>query len=727
MNSHAAVFPPGPRSRFPGDLELRFLRDPPGFLRELSTYGELAHFQFRSAHVYLVTDPELIQRTLAADHRVFVKGQSMEEARRVLGDGLLTSEGEFHHSQRRLMQPALHRARVEALGDTMAELAERRTAQWRAGDVREMNEELSRLTIEIVARTLFSLDLSRDSGEIVRALKEAVLMVGRLTLPFAGLWEHSPLPSARRFRAAIARLERATGEILERRRALGDEVDDAMSFLLAAQRPDGTGLTDQQVRDEAITLLLAGHETTANVLTWTLYLLAQHPDVEARLRAELDEVVGDRPPVGADAARLEYAGQVLNETLRLYPPVWAMGRRATVPYQLDGYSIPTGSIVAINQWVMHQHPRFWPDPFRFDPDRWNAEAAAARPRYAYFPFGGGPRICMGAQFALLEAKLVLAALLRRWRFTLADEQRVEIAPVLTLRPRDGVRMRLDDASRRAGRARAAAATSGDGEFWEAAVQVWSDADQRLWRRYSDRVNAALIERWLPSGLGRVLKTDLWDEAVGVGIYPALAERAETPIGVDVSEAVVQAASERHPGLVCMRADVRRLPFEDASLDAVVSNSTLDHFDSVVDILAAVRELHRVLRPGGTLLLTLDNPGNPLVALTRMLPRERLNRLWLAHGRGAGRFGMLPYYVGVTVGRKRLCELLRSAGFQVEQVTAIVHAPRAFAVLAGALAERHGSERVRARFSAALENLERLERSGARFRSGHFTAVLATRP
>jgi cytochrome P450/ubiquinone/menaquinone biosynthesis C-methylase UbiE len=720
------VFPPGPRSRIPGRLELQYLRDPLGFLRDLSTYGDIVHFRFRATDIYLVTDPELIQQALAADHRVFVKGASMQQTERILGNGLLTSEGEFHHSQRRLIQPALHKARVEALGDSMVELAERRATEWRDGETRNMHVELSRLTIEIVAKTLFSVDLSRDSGEIVAALHETVSVIARLALPFGPLWERSPLPSARRFEAGVERLHRATAEILERRRALGD-VDDAMSHLLRAQQGNnGDGLSDRQVRDEAMTLLLAGHETTASTLTWALYLLSQHPEVERRVRDELATVIGDRDATTEDADALEYTSGVLHEALRLYPPVWGMPRRTIAPYELDGYSIPTGSIVAFNQWVMHHDPRFWPDPFAFDPTRWTNKAQESRPRYAFFPFGGGPRICLGPAFAMLESQLVLATLLRHWRFRLADGQRVEIAPVLTLRPRYGMHMELEQADR-ALRRRPLRATARDDDFWAAAVELWAAGDQRIWRRHSDSVNSRLLQRWLPQDLGRVLKTDLWDEAVGEGVYSSLAARAETTIGVDVSHSVVEAASSRHPGLVSTRADVRTLPFGDALFDAVVSNSTLDHFDSTVDILEALREFRRVLRPGGLLVLTLDNPANPFVALTRALPRGRLNRLWLAHAGRASRLGLLPYYVGVTVGRTRLCELLRTAGFDVREVTAIMHAPRPLAILAGALIERRGSTRLGERLGRLFEALERLERSPVRFRSGHFTAVLARRP
>lgn len=726
MLTDGIALPPGPRSRVPLRLEHRFLRDPPGFLRELSTYGDIAHMRFLSRRVYLVTDPELIQRVLAADHRSFVKGRSMEEARRVLGDGLLTSEGEYHHRQRRLLQPALQRTRVEALAGRMTELAERRISAWRAGETLDLHLELSRLTLEIVADTLLSVDLERESEEIAKALTYSVSMIGRLTLPAAKVWERSPLQSARRFRAAVRRLERATHDILERRRALSHDPDDAITLLLGAQQDGEHAVTDRQVRDEAITLLLAGHETTANLLTWALYLLWKHPEVEARLRAELEAVIGDRPPTVHDAAALEYAEQVLNETLRLYPPVWAMGRIALEDYRLDGYTIPAGSVVALNAWVMHHDARFYPDPFAFDPGRWTPDARRGRPRYAFFPFGGGPRICMGATFAMLEAKLVLATLLRHWQFRLAAGQRVEAAPVLTLRPRHGLRMTLAPSSGPETAGAERGNPSPAGEFWDHAVELWGHGRQRLWRRHSDGVNARLVDRWLPQGVRRVLKTDLWDEAVGEGLYPTLSARAEATVGIDASPGVVRAACDRYPGLVAEEADVRRLPFANESFDAAVSNSTLDHFDSAADILAALRELHRVLEPGGLLVLTLDNPANPFVALTRLLPRELINRFWLDHARGAARVGMLPYYVGITVGGEHLRALLAAAGFELRDLRPIMHAPRPLAILAGAFVEHRGSPRATARLARTLELCERLESSRLRFRTGHFTAVLATR-
>lgn len=727
-----AVYPPGPRSTIPGRLELRFLRDPQAFMRDLATYGEVAHFRFRSTDIYLVTDPEAIKRVLAADHRGYIKSQSMQETKRVLGEGLLTSEGELHHRQRRLIQPAFHHRRVDEYAATMAGLSESAASAWREDEIRDVHPEMSGLTIRIVSQTLFSTDLDGDAHEIVEALSESIPILARMPLPLSSVWERSPLPSARRFVASLDRLDRASRDIVERRRREPAAPDDLLAVLLEARgNGTGTGIGERQVRDETVTLLLAGHETTANLLTWTWYLLARNPDVEARLHAELDEVLGDRPVTPDDLPGLVYTGRVVNEALRLYPPVWAMGRRAIVEQEIGGYAIKTGSIVAVNPYVMHHDPRFFPDPFRFDPDRWTDEQRRVRPKYAYFPFGGGPRLCLGESFAWIEARLVLAAFARRWRLRLAPGQRVEPAPGLTLRPKHGMRMRIERRERRRPVALAGStATPSDATqrpYWDAAAGLWRHGgEQTLWRRHSDAVNTALVERWLPRDLGRVLKTDLWDEAVGEGLVRALGSRSRETVGIDVSDEVVAAARRRHPGLTAERADVRNLPFADASFDAVVSNSTLDHFDSSTDILTGLGELQRVLRPGGTLLLTLDNPGNPLVALSKALPRSALNRIWLRHGQLTGRIGLLPYYIGATVGRRQLGAMLARSGFDVREFGAIAHFPRVVASLVGAAIARSGSAAAGEAFLRALGAFERLSESRARFRTGHFVAVRALR-
>ena len=437
--SNGLRYPPGPRSRIPGRLELAYLRDPPGFLRRLACYGDLVHFRFRGRDVYLVTNPDWIKQILTADAGNFVKGQAMQDSKRVLGEGLLTSEGEFHHRQRRLIQPAFHQKRVAALAEPMVDLTESVSAGWHDGQTLEMHVEMAQLTIRILADTLYSMDIQRDAGEIVDALRSVVSNTGRLALPGGHLWEKSPLPGARKFARSIERLDRATADILKRRRESGEEHDDVLQLFLTT-RDDHGGMTDRQIRDETMTLLLAGHETTANILTWVWYLLDRHPEVEARLHEEIDEVLGEDPPTFDDLPALGLTSKVLLETLRLYPPVWATPRRALEDYELDKYTIPAGSLVGMNQYVMHRDARYFPDPDRFDPERWTPEERAKRPRYSFFPFGAGPRMCLGEGFAFMEMRFVLAALARRWKVRIVPGHPVKAKPVMTLRPKHGLRV-----------------------------------------------------------------------------------------------------------------------------------------------------------------------------------------------------------------------------------------------------------------------------------------------
>jgi len=270
-------------------------------------------------------------------------------------------------------------------------------------------------------------------------------------------------------------------------------------------------------------------------------------------------------------------------------------------------------------------------------------------------------------------------------------------------------------------------SSGGGRYWDVVAERWLESHpQTLWRRHSDSVNSALLERWLPGGLGSVLKTDLFDEAVSAGLYETLAVHAERVVGIDASSAIVAAARSRHPGLVACKADVRALPFADDEFDAVVSNSTLDHFDSRDEIVRALRELRRVLRPGGTLVLTLDNPLHPVLAVTKALPRRALNRAWAGVGRASSRAGLLPYYVGSTLGIRRLRRLLPELGFAVVETGAVVHVPRVLAVVVAKQLERRAQERWHARFLRALTSFERLSGWPTRFLTGHFVAVRAVK-
>lgn len=374
-----------------------------------------------------------------------MKGEGLQRAKRLLGEGLLTSEGEFHLRQRRLAQPAFHRQRIAGYAATMVEYAARTRDEWRAGETRDIAREMMRLTLAIAGKTLFDADVESEADEIGEALTTTFALFNRVSLPFAQWLDRLPLPATKRFQKARQRLDSTIYRIINERRAAAVDRGDLLSMLIAARddEGDGTGMTDEQLRDEAMTIFLAGHETTANALTWTWYLLSQHPEVAARFHAEIDEALKGRLPSAEDFPRLRYTEMVLAESMRLYPPAWLIGRRALSDYQINGYRIPARSILLLSQYVTHHDARFFPDPFRFDPERWTPEARESRPKFSYFPFGGGPRLCIGEHFAWMEGVLVLATIAQRFRMRLAPGHPVEMQPLVTLRPKHGMKLILE--------------------------------------------------------------------------------------------------------------------------------------------------------------------------------------------------------------------------------------------------------------------------------------------
>jgi cytochrome P450 len=308
-----------------------------------------------------------------------------------------------------------------------------------------MHTEMMRLTLGIVAKTLFDADVDSEAGEIGSAMTRAFESFNYAMLPFTEYLERLPLPVVRRFNAARDRLDKTIFRMIGERRAGGEDRGDLLSMLLMAQdtEGDGTGMSDAQLRDEALTIFLAGHETTANALTWTWYVLSQHPDVEARLHAEIDSALGGRRPMFEDLQNLPYTRMVLSESMRLYPPAWAIGRRALKSFNALGYEVSAGSVVLMSQYIMHRDERFFPEPERFDPERWTAESQAQRPKFSYFPFGGGARVCIGEQFAWMEGILLLATIAQQWRMRLEPGHVVDIQPLITLRPKYGMRMTLE--------------------------------------------------------------------------------------------------------------------------------------------------------------------------------------------------------------------------------------------------------------------------------------------
>ncbi|HWZ99464.1 MAG TPA: cytochrome P450 [Candidatus Dormibacteraeota bacterium] len=437
------AFPPGP-----GGSTFAFLfgdrrRDPLAFFTKLAhDYGDVSSLKLFDFRTLFINHPDDIEDVLVNKARSFEKGRVMKANMRLFGEGLLTSEGGFWLRQRRLAQPAFHRARVAAYGTTMVEYAERAMQTWRSGETRDIHEDMMQITLQVVGKTLFNADLARDAREVGETLEILLKMAAdfgkSILIP---LWV--PTPRNLRARMGIRRIEKIIYRIIAQRRKEGGDAGDLLSMLLAVQDEDGSRMTDKQLRDETITLFLAGHETTANALSWTLWLLAQNPAVEKRFHEELDGVLGGRAPGVEDMPRLVYTSQILSESMRLYPPAWGMARLVKEEVEVAGYKLVPGNGVAWAQWVVHRDPRWFDDPQRFIPERWEGDLAKRLPRFAYFPFGGGPRQCIGNSFALMEATMILATVAQRFRFKLVDGHPVKPLASITLRPQHGIRATLE--------------------------------------------------------------------------------------------------------------------------------------------------------------------------------------------------------------------------------------------------------------------------------------------
>ena len=441
------LLPPGPRQGRVSEYLLALRRpDPLAFMLGLAReYGDVAAFRAGGERYFLLNHPDYVRDVLVTRESNFLKGRGRRRGAQFLGEGLIISEGEMHRRQRRLMQPAFHRPRIEAYARVMTEQGELASERWRDGETLDAAQEMRRVTIPIVSRTLFRTETVGEAEEVDRAMTGVLTHFRAFRAAPAFLLERLPLPESRRFLKSWDRLDGMIYRMIgERRREGGDRGDLLSMLLLARDEEGGAGLSDAQVRDQAMTIFLAGYETTALALAWTWYLLAQNPEAEARLHEELDGVLGERRPTIEDLPRLDYTGRVFNESLRLYPPTWRLVRWAIEECEFGGYVVPAGSQVIVSQYVMHHDARYFPDPFRFDPDRWSPEAKAARPQYSFFPFGGGPRRCLGETFAVVEGVLLLATLARRWRLRLAHEgPPVEMQPLHMLRPRRGIHMRLE--------------------------------------------------------------------------------------------------------------------------------------------------------------------------------------------------------------------------------------------------------------------------------------------
>ncbi len=440
--------PPGPRGNLlTGNLS-EYVPDQLGFLtRSAREYGDVVRLRFLNVPLYLLNHPDHVEYVLVKNNRNFIKDRAERSGLRFLGQGLLTSEGDYWRRQRRLAQPAFHRQRISAYGRTMVESAEKMLdASWRDGETREIQEDMSRLTLEIVSATLFGASvtekLEEEVGDALGVVMERFTGGILFKVP-----ERIPTPANLRFRRAIRRLEEIIyGIIRERRRSPAGDAGDLLSMLLATRdEGSGEGMTDKQLRDEVLTIFLAGHETTALNLSWTWHLLAGHPAIAEKLHDELRETLGGRAPGMDDIPGLRYADAIVRESMRLYPPVWGFGREALEDCEIGGFHVPRGTQVVVSQWIMHRDERYFEEPETFRPERWLDGSTDGLPKYAYFPFGGGPRLCIGQSFAKMEAVLLLATISQRFELRHAPGREiVEPLPSLTLRPKNGLRMVLKE-------------------------------------------------------------------------------------------------------------------------------------------------------------------------------------------------------------------------------------------------------------------------------------------
>lgn len=442
--SAARKLPPGPASHYLVRNFVDLTSDWLGFLTRCAReYGDVVYFRLLNTPVCLLSHPDDIESVLVTQAANFEKSRDYRALGTVIGNGLLKSEGNFWRAQRKLIQPAFHNENVLRYSRIMVEDTQRMLATWRDGETRDIQQEMSRLALEIVAKSLFGANVSSEAANVSEALKvvsEQLYNAANLAMVFP---EKLPLPSAFSLRRAVRRLDEIIYPIIRKRRAAANGSPDLLGMLLAAQE-NGNRMTDRQLRDEVMTLFLAGHETTALALSWTFFLLSRHPAVEEKLLAELRAVLGRRAPAPGDLARLPYTDCVVKEALRLYPPAWGIGRRAIRAFEVGGYRLPAGTNIFILQWIVHRDARFYASPETFNPDRWRGDPVGrgALPRFAYLPFGAGPRVCVGASFALMEARLLLATILPRFHLEVVPGHPVEIQPSVTLRPRHGIKVVL---------------------------------------------------------------------------------------------------------------------------------------------------------------------------------------------------------------------------------------------------------------------------------------------
>jgi cytochrome P450 len=475
MSSKITKYPPGPNYKIPGKLIRQFIREPIKTLSTISQkYGDISYFKLGpKQHVYLVNNPDYIEKVLIYDHRNFKKGKRLQVAKSLLGEGLVTSEGGFHNRQRRLIQPIFHPRQIMSYANIMTDHAIRFRDRWKDEDTIDISQEMMELTLGIICKSVLNYNVESEAKQVGKALTITRNYSRRLQSPIGHVLDKIPiLPAPRGAHKAKEELDSLVYGLISDRRRQQEEsdnksYDDLLSRLLQAQDSNLAGpaspdtaqssssndkMSDKQVRDEVMTIFIAGHETTANALTWTFYLLSQYPDVEEKLHDEIDSILGiinrnnghaiTKIATADDISKLQYTEKVLRESMRIYPPVWTMGRYVENDYQVGEYTIPAGSSILMSQYVMHHDPRYYEQPEQFNPDRWTVEFKTQLPRFSYFPFGGGIRGCIGEPFAWMEGILIIATIAQKWTMRLVPGQRIKLDPAITLRPKYGMKMKL---------------------------------------------------------------------------------------------------------------------------------------------------------------------------------------------------------------------------------------------------------------------------------------------
>ena len=437
--------PPSVKAGIFGGHFIKFRRDPTGFLEANAKLGDVTRFNVGGQAAYFINHPDLIRDLLVVNHHKFIKGRALQRSKKLLGEGLLTNEGESHLRQRRMIQPAFHHRRIAEYAKAMTEYAEKMRVDWHDGEVRDIDKEMMHLTLQIVAKTLFNAEVEDEADEIGKSLTDVINLFNYLLLPFSEWLEKLPLPQSKRFNNARDTLNSVIYKIINERRQSNEDSGDLLSMLLSAQDEEtGSGMSDEQVRDEVLTLFLAGHETTANALTFTWYLLSQNEDKREKLHRELDEVLNGKTPQMEDYAKLKYTEAVFAEAMRLYPPAWAIGRLSLEDHEFGGFQIPKRSLVLASPYITQRDARFWENADEFIPERWKKQSIKeAGQKFIYFPFSRGVRSCIGESFAWMEGVLLVATLAQKWKLNLMPEQKIGLNPLMTLRPKYGMKMQIE--------------------------------------------------------------------------------------------------------------------------------------------------------------------------------------------------------------------------------------------------------------------------------------------